>query len=360
MPQGVHPLRNLFLSILTQIYKWIIRIRNFAYDYHLIKKVHVNCPVISIGNITVGGTGKTPVTSLVLNYLLNQNLRVALISRSYKAEATEPVKVDIHKKGGAQFFGDEAYMLAQQNPGVDVFVGQIKNRIAQFATQIDRYDVLVVDDGFQHRKLHRELDLVLLDVTDPIEKYNLIPSGKGRENLKSLNRADLVLLTKINLIDEDKISDLQKIIPIDKATCCLSYNLSEIRWVDFLSGKQFEKQMESQFQNSQEFRPLVNDSIFLIAGVAKPEIFLKMVRQKFNKNEVHLIPFPDHHHYDLNDIQLIKRRAQSSPWLLTTHKDLVKLRDIWPQDIHLWVADLSVQIESGKELFYEKINNCLS
>jgi len=315
----------------------------------------VKIPVISIGNLTLGGTGKTPVTHLVLQYLVKNNKKVALISRAYKAKAIDPVEVEASKPYAAQIYGDEAVMLAKQNPKVRVFVGQNKRKIAEFiCSTFDTFDVLVIDDGFQHRALHRNLDLVLLDATEPLENYNFFPKGRAREGLNYLARADLVIFTKTNLVYSEHLRELHQVLPNNKANCSLTFDIGDIKSPVITRQNSEEGPLATHL-----FLPPTGEPIYLVAGVAKPSLFIQMFRKKYPLSEFHLIAFNDHHDYNTKDVQLITHRTHLSPWIVTTQKDWVKLKAFWPTEQKIWVADLEVRFESGKEIFFEKLDQCL-
>ncbi len=328
-----------------------MKTRNAGYDRGILRTHRVNCPVISVGNITMGGTGKTPLTEFILEQLKAKAVNVAVVSRAYKAETIEPRRVDIKVAEASRIFGDEAVLIAKRHPEVQVYVGQNKTKIAEFAFRDCSPDVIVVDDGFQHRRLARDLNIVLLDVTEPLDNYKVFPAGRARESLAGLKRADLIVLTKINLVDEEKISDLQKIIPMDKACVCVGY-------------KQGPVILKSELVET-SFQPEKDDLVILFCGIAKPHIFYKMFQMNFPQLKIHLIPFPDHHPYDDKDIELIRKRAKTEGfaakkiWFVTTQKDLVKLGVKWPSEFQLFVVDLILTFETGQEQLQIKLDEVI-
>ena len=190
-------------SGLAALYSFFVNRKNKAFDEGKEELVRLSCPVISVGNISVGGTGKTPVVHFMAQYFSQQNIKVAIVSRAYKAESSTPVRVDL-EKASPLFFGDEPSLLSALNPRAAVFVGKEKNQIAKWAESEFHPQVLIVDDGFQHRRLYRNMDIVLLDATESIDKAYVLPKGNFREDLSSLHRAHMILLTKYNLATEEQ------------------------------------------------------------------------------------------------------------------------------------------------------------
>ena len=164
-----------YLKPLSFLYDQIVGVKNSLYNKGIIETYKAPVPVISIGNLTVGGTGKTPITDFCLKDLVAKGKKVAVVSRSYRADASDPSWVDVTHPFGARYYGDEPMLLASANPDVMVYVGDTKWRTAEFASTDKRgaFDVILIDDGFQHRKLHRDLNLVVLDATEAVSYTHL-------------------------------------------------------------------------------------------------------------------------------------------------------------------------------------------
>ena len=188
------------LTMCSYLFKAIVLLRSFLYRKGIFKSHRLPCKVISIGNITVGGTGKTPVTCLIARYLKDAGCRVTVLSRGYRAQGgTEPLIVsdDKHVIAGPEIAGDEAVMLAHKLPGVPVLAGKNRFLLGQRAVHDFSAQAVLLDDGFQHYPLQRDLDIVLINARNPFGNGFLLPRGTLREPLSALSRAPLIVLTKV-------------------------------------------------------------------------------------------------------------------------------------------------------------------
>ena len=200
-----------FLFMISKVYGGVVKLRRLFYKKNILTSKRLPCPIISIGNITLGGTGKTPMTIYVVHALKQLGYKVAVISRGYKGSA--------EKIGGIvsdgkvllmtpDISGDEPYMMAKRLKDVPVIVG--KNRFMAGRMAISKFDpdVIVLDDGFQHLKLQRDLDIVLLDYHKPFGNRHLLPRGVMREPVSALLYADAIILTKTDTVNNNETSSL--------------------------------------------------------------------------------------------------------------------------------------------------------
>lgn len=326
---------DLWLKPFAHLYRQAANFKNFLYDHNILKSIKVQPRVISIGNLTVGGTGKTPVVRYLVRYYLMKNKKVAVVARAYRAQARRPVRVVPQQSNAATLFGDEATMLAQVFPEVAIFVGQDKAEICQFAIQQGEFDVILIDDGFQHRALARDLDIVLIDASEPLDSYEVLPLGRGREPWSALERASVILLTKTNLVSNEKITELIRRIPKDKRTFLLSYQLAEPRNL-----------LNSELKWNQE-----DNEIWLVSGLAKPYAFQKLVESKGFRVLGHS-QFRDHHPYTNENLEKVLHFSGSHQ-LLTTEKDAVKLKALESATSQIWVVPLEIQFNSGENEIHE-------
>lgn len=274
--------------------------KNFFFDVGLADSVRMQVPVLSVGNLTVGGTGKTPLVQKILSRCRDQSLKPIVVSRNYKAESLGIHKVDIHRPQGAGFFGDEAFLIASQYPEFPVWTGPKKFMTAQKAVQFDPCELILVDDGFQHRSLHRDFDLVLLDCTSSPTEEALLPKGLMREGFASLERATAVALTKVNWAEPQRVEELKKKIPSSLETYEVEFHLD------------FSKPVDPTLR------------VLTVSGIARPQVFQELLKDHYVHE--HLI-FPDHHKYRQEDIDRILRlfKQHECQQILTTEKDAVKL-----------------------------------
>ncbi len=306
--------------------KSLIRLRNFLYDSGFADTVQITKPVLSVGNLSMGGTGKTPVVVELLQRSLEKNLRPAVVSRNYKAQSQGIEKVNTERKMAAQYFGDEALLLADAFPGVPVFTGPKKYQTAQAAEKQEAFDFLLVDDGFQHRALHRDFDLVLIDASRPLGENQLFPKGRLREDFSSLKRADLVALTKVNWASPENVRNLKQ--QISQVTDC---EICEI---------QFHQQVAE---------PLPAGSpVISLAGIANPELFERNL-QGMGMNVIKSFRFADHYAYSNKDAERLLKEmtAAGASKIATTEKDFVKLAE-FPELVSV-LTPLKLRLQFNEE-----------
>ena len=336
---------NFFLGILSLIYGFFSMTRNWLYDRKWIRATKLSVPVISVGNLTVGGTGKTPFTDFLISRCLSKSMRVGIGSRAYKAQAKKPVRVDASLPNAAYFFGDEPTLLAQKHSEARVYVGRKKYEIALDLIRKEKVDVIVVDDGFQHRKLARTLDFVLLDATDSEANYRWFPLGRGRESLKNLKRADALVVTKSNLAEGTMIKKFRQEYPEKKL-----FN--------------FDSVIES-IVSVHDGSPILLDNlpkrVFMFCGLARPESFRSLLLLYRKDLQVDIKFFPDHHRYTADDVQLlIGLKTLRQSLFITTEKDAVKIKNIWPKDVPLAILRMGFEMKNSQQEFDEYIFQKLS
>lgn len=280
---------TLFLLPFSLLFRVVVCIRNFCYD-HFIQKVVCAPKVISVGNISVGGTGKTPFVIELCKILKEQQKKVAVIGRSYKSSSTDEM------------------LLIQQKANVDVFFGKSKSKLVhslEVEGKLEQYDIIIIDDGFQHRKLARDLDIVLIDQRS-LNEHFLLPAGRLREPFSSLYRATDIYLTK-----EAKYDDLLKRYE--------PTNEQKVYRVSMKLGTPKVAIGDTVAENS---------DVIAVTGIAQPQEFFKMLA---NKNRIRTeIAFDDHHKYTEHDIAEIAKLCENTNCytLATTEKDAMKLKKI--------------------------------
>lgn len=334
------------LKPLGFLYEKAAGLKNVLYENAYLKSVKLDVPVVSLGNLTMGGTGKTPLTHFCLQHYARRKLKAAVVSRNYRAEVKTMAKVDLSSPRAAAFFGDEPVLLAQTNPTAEFFVGPEKYKTAEWAAQQTKPDVLLIDDGFQHRQLQRDLDLVILDATEPLSGYQCLPEGRAREPWSGLGRADAFLISKVNLSSQTYVEQLQKKLrPFGKPIFLFDFRIGS--FYEMASGKRWSTAARKE-------------KAMLVSGIARPDVFEKSLHS-FSLQVKEHARYRDHHAYTALDVESILRRWQNAgqPLLVTTEKDCVKLRSLWPKGVPLWVVPLEVQIQSEEEAFYEILDGVL-
>lgn len=308
----------LILLFLEYIYIFIINLRKFCYSCGIIKRVSFNTKIISIGNITIGGTGKTPIVKLLARELTSLGRKIVVVSRGYKSKTAGSVIVSDGKKilQDVKAAGDEAYMLAERLKGIPIVIG--KGRVSACRLAIDCFDpdIILLDDGFQHWRVKRDLDIVLIDAYQPFGLRHLLPRGFLREPLKHLARADQIILTKTaDFSEKELIYIKRKLKTYNHEAGVYSSYYKAIGLRFYLPKKDF----------STDFIAIAKKRILAIAGIANPVSFFSTLKREGLKVASSLV-FPDHHEYTMTDFNKIVEiiKAKDINLLITTEKDAVK------------------------------------
>lgn len=327
------------LSCLSVGYALGVGLRSVGFRIGYLKSVKVAVPVISIGNLTAGGTGKTPFAAYVASWFRQHQTRVAFLSRGYGAD---PGAVN-----------DEALVLNQLCPDVPHL--QNPDRVAGAQTAIAELEsqLLILDDGFQHRRLARDLDLVLIDATNPWGYDALLPRGYLREPLSALQRADLVVVTRVDQVTPDKLLAIRQRLQRIRGT-------SECVEVSFPSHQLTNSRSETcgwgQLISSASQQPA---RIAAFCGIGNPAAFRRLLEQQgISLIEGAFRVFPDHHRYSRDDVDELRTWATDlrATAVVTTQKDLVKLELAELGQIPLWAARISSEIQQGSELLEAKLS----
>ena len=296
---GAFALR-LFLYAVSLLYGTVIKLRNHAFDTGLIKSAKAQVPVISIGNITTGGTGKTPLVIWLCNKISQMNLRTAVLTRGYMSEEGT--------------MGDEPTMLAKSCPQTKVIVNS--DRMAGARKAVCEYDsqVLILDDGFQHRQIQRDLDIVAIDATCPFGYGRMLPAGLLREPINSLQRANAVIITRFDQLADGFSSELEKTIHQSNPNLIIAKAVHKANSIKLLDGS--EEPLES----------LKNKRIFAFCGIGNPGAFIAGFAERGDNLVGHKI-YNDHHNYTRDDIKLVAELANrcKADMIITTQKDWVKI-----------------------------------
>lgn len=347
------------LGCLTPIYRCAIGYRNWRFDraekklfvagskhvqhQSLIRRVDV--PVISIGNVTTGGTGKTPLVIWATQFLQTQNRSVVIISRGYRTINNEAHhsnttgNVSVHDENPSREpRNDEAIELAARLPGVPHLQHADRYSIAQTAIEQYQPDIILLDDGFQHRQLHRELDIVLIDATNPFGYERLLPRGLLREPIVNLRRAAAIVITRVDLIDDaarKKIFD--RVTSINQTSVIAETKTTTQGWLQ-TNGRQLP------------LEHFGNQPVFACCAIGNPGSFLRTL-ERMGMNVVGRRIFADHHHFTETDQQSLLAAAESSgaKALLCTHKDLVKLETFDQNPIPIAALLIDIEFISGQQ-----------
>lgn len=333
-------LLKIFLYIISLAYAGAMNTRKRFYDYGLLRVKRLPCKILSIGNITVGGTGKTPMTIYIAGLLQHLGYKVAVISRGYKGSREK--SGGIVSDGQTLFMGpdsagDEPYLIAMKLKDVPVLVGKNRFKTGMLAIRRFNPDILVLDDAFQHLQLKRDLDIVLLDTAYPFGNGHLLPRGILREPLYQLKRADAFVMTRSDRAESfSGISNIQKMIGKQPVFRCTHVpdNLSKIDKEGII--------------RHHDLGLLRHRKIVAFSAIAGNEDFRELI-YALECDVADFFMFPDHHFYLDRDFNMILRSAQKAgaDCLLTTEKDYVKIahRRVWPFELFALGIKISFEHE---------------
>ncbi len=338
---------KILLFPIVPIYAIAIRLRNAFFDKGLYKTEKVNAKVISIGNITVGGSGKTPTVIYVTKLLKENSIKVGILSRGYMRNTKGYLFVSDGKEmfHGVEDCGDEIY-LASQECKVPAAVSERRVEGARKLLDKVQLQAIVLDDAFQHRWIYRDVDILLFDQrflqkTNKMEQH-LLPSGQMREGFKAINRADLVIVNR-KFSEKKPIPERLKKFFENVPLFHAFYKATEI--VDVKTNEAFTLE-EFQGQKS-----------LVVSGIARPFSFLKILEEN-NIDIRHRLLFPDHKYYTEKEVQKIRKEfyTTNSYSVLTTQKDAVKLSQYSREldDIDIYFLKIEIDFEE-KEKFNKAI-----
>ncbi|MDM8525402.1 tetraacyldisaccharide 4'-kinase [Desulfococcaceae bacterium HSG8] len=369
------------LSVLSILYGGAVKLRETFYKKGFLKSEKLPCKVISVGNLTVGGTGKTPVTICLAEMLNSLGYKVAVLSRGYrgKEEKHGGIVSDGHRIFmDADMAGDEPFMMASNLKNIPVIVGKNRFESGMLAVKEFQPDIIVLDDAFQHLRLRRDINLVLSDYHRPFGNKHLLPRGTLREPLSALLRGDAFILTGTDdgpgsPISEElgKMAESRPVfrafhIPYICKTIAGTGSETFFNPDGAETGAGFRRvpgNSKSSLQvekNRTDTGILKGCSVFAFSGIAKNKRFHKSV-ESLGGNISGAAEFPDHHRYSENDFSGILRSAAESgaDILVTTEKDHARIRKVrWPID--LAVIGIKISFGDDENRFVSFIQNRLS
>lgn len=310
---------------------WYVRRRNHGYDSGRLKTTRAAMPVISVGNLTVGGTGKTPMVEWIARWLQSRGKSVVLISRGYGAKSGQT--------------NDEARELAEKLPDVPHI--QNPDRVAAAAQACQQYpgSVLLLDDAFQHRRLHRDLDIVLLDALAPFGYDHLLPRGLLREPVESLARAHVVVLSRANLVEPRVRASIHERV---------KWIASQAAWVEASHQPQALIGLRNE---SEPVSLLQGKSIAAFCGIGNPAGFRRTL-EAAGAVIAHWKELPDHYRYlpaEFAKLEAWIRSASGIELIVCTHKDLVKLPIGQLAGIPVRALSIGIAISEGEALLQQRL-----
>lgn len=335
-------MRKLLLPF--SLFYWIgVAVRNWFFDIGVLKTIKINVPVISVGNISAGGVGKTPFVEMLIGRLEISH-KLAVVSRGYNRETTGTIVVSngFGKLSSVENSGDEPIQLALKYPELIVVVDEQRVRGARKAIELGA-KLILLDDGFQHRYLHRDLNIVILTVEEILNGDLLLPAGNRREPLTSLKRADLIVVTRCSDAEEYKracaIGRAWNSLPAKKPTVGLKTKL-----------KAFKRVSSNEILKAGIF---LNKNIIAFSGIGNPKSFEDLMTKASVKVVKH-IAFSDHHWFKDDDIKMIinAKKETNADFIITTEKDIARLGGQFVEFLEtepVIVAEIQQEIISGEQ-----------
>lgn len=304
------------MEILAILYGFFMKIRNFLYDYN-IKKISKleDVEIICIGNIVVGGAGKTPAVHYYVEKYMKQSKKVGILSRGYKGKREkDPFVVRDYNTiiGNERESGDEAYLhsLTFNTPVV-----VSKNRYLGAKCLKEKYnvDVIIMDDGYQHRKLYRDKNILLIDATNPFGNFKYLPIGRLRESLFEIKRADEIVISKSNYVNDRDLKEIME--KLEK------YNVNNVK-VNFATY--IPKYFYNFLGLKIPLESIKGKNVLIFSSIANPKIFYNTIKN-INPNNIENIDFEDHYCYEEKELEKIFQMGEDFDFILTTEKDMVKI-----------------------------------
>jgi tetraacyldisaccharide 4'-kinase len=324
-------------AVASRLYGLGARGRRALYARGLLRMRKLPAPVVSVGNLTVGGTGKTPVVACLARLFQDRGQRVAILSRGYGGQSREVVCISDGQKIYIKppEVGEEPYWLARTLPGVAVYTGPCRYAAGLAAWQAVKPDLFVLDDGFQHFQLHRDLDLVLLDAAAPFGNGYLLPRGPLREPRTALAAAHSLILTRFEPSrHQTQLAAIRAAFP-DKPV--LTATISPVSVTAFPDG------------GANAPAVLSHRALMAFAGLARPEVFTATLQELGVDLKGYRV-FPDHHAYSEAELDRLTAAARSlgAEGLVTTGKDWARLGERWDEELPLWVLEVEARLEDAE------------
>ena len=322
--------RGMF-SVVEPFYTFAVRYRNSRFDSDRLKITRVAVPVVSVGNLTLGGTGKTPMVEWLARWFLDRGVRVALVSRGYGAT-----------DGAAN---DEAKELHDKLPTVPHLLNPKRVIAAQEAIEKHAAQLIILDDGFQHRRLARDLDILLVDATEPFGHEHVFPRGALREPLDGFARADVIALSRADCVDDSTRQAIRQRIS--------DFNPNAL-WIEL---KHAPRALRNTNAQSAPLSELTGKRVLAFCGIGNPSSFHHVLTGTGCQIAA-FQEYPDHHAYSPEDLAAINRTAESAQVdaIVCTHKDLVKVGVQALTSRPIWALEIGMQITEGQAEFERRLN----
>ncbi|MEG1479843.1 MAG: tetraacyldisaccharide 4'-kinase [Kiritimatiellia bacterium] len=340
---------------ISLVYGVAVWLRMYFFRVGVLRRWPLGCQVISVGNVTAGGTGKTPVVEIFARELTKENRKVAILSRGYRRKekpffqrifSGEMAPTLVVSDGrrvllDSEIGGDEPYMLASNLPGVVVLVDRNRVKSGRYAIRKFGCDTLILDDGFQYQKLKHSHDIVLVDQTNPFGNGNLLPRGVLRESIKNLRRADFIFITKSQGHSEALEERIRKLNHhAEIIECCHAPKAlrnvygQEVKPLEWLAGKK----------------------VLALSGIAVPQSFEGFLT-RYGAELTECVRYADHHRYAMQEVINVVNRAADlgCDALITTEKDAVRFPLLATTAVPVYYLRIEIEILKGAQNFRDAV-----
>ena len=344
------PVVTAGLSALSLGYRAALRVRDLAYRFKVLRTGRLPCAVVSVGNLTLGGSGKTPTVELVVRTLQELGAVPAVVSRGY-GRVTRGVHVVADReavRADARTAGDEPLLLAERLPGIAVVVGESRHEAGRVAVERLGATALVLDDSFQHRTLAKDLEILVVQGREPWGNARVFPRGMLREPLAGLARAHAILVT--NAPGPDSVEAVTATVRRFNPTAAV-----------LAARYHHQDAVETQRGRRVPVAELAGRRLMAFAGLGSPQGFADTL-DAAGIHRVAFAEFPDHHWFTPADLRELVQDARTAgaEGLITTEKDWMRLRDLPPAPLPLWVLPVRLVLESGHDHWTRLLAGVLS
>jgi len=334
---------KIFLAPFGLVYSFFVSIRNSFYARGIFKTKKLSKPVISVGNLTVGGTGKTPFVDILLTELESKNLKACVLTRGYGRKSSNAVLITENTK--IKDGGDEPVWLFQNHPSTKIVVDSDRVAGSKMAGDVD---VFILDDGMQHLEVHRDFEVTLIDVTRPLEDYHPLPWGLARENWSALRRSDIVILTRVNLATDEQVDSVVDQVLKQGVMDVIESSIHIEDCLSLETGEPIET---------------THKKVALVSAIGNPDSFEALVKTL----DVQIVDHEkqvDHAAFINKKIQSLVARAKvrGADLILITEKDAVKWKEAGTTAYEIPVAYVVTKLSFNPELpsIYDLATHSLS
>lgn len=326
---------------LSFTWEWVYRLRRSFYEYGVLKKVTFKVPVISIGNLSFGGTGKTPTIIWLTEWLIEKGLTPVVLTRGYKGQLEHSSGL---LKSGQKFrlnpfdYGDEPLMISNQMKKGAVIVGKKRARnLMKYFSEV-RPDIVLLDDGFQHLQIYRSFNVVLFDATMPLDLYKVAPLGYLREGMSALKDADALIISRSDMVTKEK---LEKLLSLLSEYFHHGPPVALTRYRPVGVFDVYDKFVYS-------IGELKGLKAIAVTAIASPDSFYRYL-ESFGVEITQKVSFPDHYFFTPEDVNdLLIKASQQSAIVLCSEKDMVKMKRV-SLDSRILFTKVKVEFISGEQ-----------